>query len=148
MLPHGSILVSLLGLVEQLPTPPPPVKRQRGRQECYSDTLFVKALRVMIIRRLSPPLPCCAFWSRTTRCPPASSLADGAWTFSHRDAPGNGALPPCRRGCQGSVDVWVVIWSRCGSRGHPGPRPPSIAPPWVPPAASGTRHLAWAERPA
>jgi hypothetical protein len=49
---HGSILVSLLGLVEQLPTPPPPVKRTRGRQEFYSDTLFVKALIVMIMWRL------------------------------------------------------------------------------------------------
>jgi hypothetical protein len=53
MLTHGSILVSLLWLVEQLPTPPPPVKRQRGRQERYADKRFVKALIVMIIRRLS-----------------------------------------------------------------------------------------------
>ena len=52
MLTHGSILVSFLWLVEQIPTPPPPVKRQRGRQAFYSDTLFVKALIVMIIRRL------------------------------------------------------------------------------------------------
>jgi hypothetical protein len=52
MLTQGSILVSLLWLVEQIPTPPPPVKRQRGRQEFYSDKLFVKALIVMIIRRL------------------------------------------------------------------------------------------------
>src|ERR671924_1176101 len=52
MLTSGSILVSLLWLVEQIPTPPPPVKRQRGRQEFYSDKLFVKALIVMIIRRL------------------------------------------------------------------------------------------------
>ena len=52
MLTHGSILVSLLWLVEQIPTPPPPTKRQRGRQETYSDKLFVKALIVMIIRRL------------------------------------------------------------------------------------------------
>ena len=52
MLTHGSILVSLLWLVEQIPTPPPPAKRHRGRQEFYSDKLFVKALIVMIIRRL------------------------------------------------------------------------------------------------
>ena len=53
MLTCGSILVSLLWLVEQIPTPPPPAKRQRGRQEAYSDKLFVNALIVMIIRRLS-----------------------------------------------------------------------------------------------
>ena len=52
MLTHGSILVSLLWLVEQIPTPPPPTKRKRGRQETYADKLFVKALIVMIIRRL------------------------------------------------------------------------------------------------
>ena len=52
MLTQGSILVSLLWLVEQIPTPPPPAKRQRGRQETYADKLFVKALIVMIIRRL------------------------------------------------------------------------------------------------
>ena len=51
MATDGSILVRLLWLVEQIPTPPPPVKRQRGRQECYSDTLCVKALLVIIIRR-------------------------------------------------------------------------------------------------
>ena len=52
MLTHGSILVSILWLVEQIPTPPPPIKRRRGQQEFYSDKLFVKALIVMIIRRL------------------------------------------------------------------------------------------------
>jgi hypothetical protein len=53
MLTHGSILGSFLGLVEQIPPPPPPVTRKRGRQEYYCDKLFVKALLVMIIRRLS-----------------------------------------------------------------------------------------------
>jgi hypothetical protein len=52
MLAERRILVSLLSLVEYLPWPPPPAKRQRGRQETYSDKLFVKALIVMIIRRL------------------------------------------------------------------------------------------------
>jgi hypothetical protein len=52
MLIRGSILVSLLWLVEQIPPPPPPAKRQRGRQETSSDKLFVKALIVMSIRRL------------------------------------------------------------------------------------------------
>ena len=52
MLAERRILVSLLSLVEHLPSPPPPQRRRRGRQETYSDKLFIKALIVMIIRRL------------------------------------------------------------------------------------------------
>jgi hypothetical protein len=52
MISGGSILVSLVRLVEYLPFPPPPSQRQRGRQKTYSDQLIVKALVVMIIRRL------------------------------------------------------------------------------------------------
>jgi len=51
MLAERRILVSLLSLVAHLPSPPPQ-KRKRGRQETYSDKLFIKALIVMIIRRL------------------------------------------------------------------------------------------------
>jgi Transposase DDE domain len=51
MLAERRILVSLLSLVEYLPAPPPQ-KPKRGRQETYSDKLFIKALIVMIIRRL------------------------------------------------------------------------------------------------
>ena len=61
MLTRGSILVRLVWLVEQIPTPPLPVKRQRGRQEGYTDKLFVKALLVMIIRRLSRAYSLLAF---------------------------------------------------------------------------------------
>jgi len=42
MLTHGSLLGSLLWLVEQIPTPPPPAKRQRGRQEPYADNSLSK----------------------------------------------------------------------------------------------------------
>ena len=52
MLTQGRILVSVLWLVEQIPTTPPPGKRPRGRQEFYADKRFVKARIVMIIRRL------------------------------------------------------------------------------------------------
>ena len=65
MLTRGSILVSFLWLVEQIPTPPLPVKRQRGRQEIYADKLFVKALLIMIIRRLSTAYALLTFWNRT-----------------------------------------------------------------------------------
>src|SRR5713101_9364304 len=52
MISGGSILVSLVRLVEYLPFSPPSSRRQRGRQKTYSDQLIVKALVVMIIRRL------------------------------------------------------------------------------------------------
>ncbi len=52
MISGDSILVSLVRLVDYLPFPPPPARCKRGRQQTYSDRLIVKALVVMIIRRL------------------------------------------------------------------------------------------------
>lgn len=52
MIGGDSILVSLVRLVDHLPFPPPPRQRKRGRPQTYSDQLLVKALVVMIIRRL------------------------------------------------------------------------------------------------
>ena len=55
MLTHGSILVSLLWLVEQIPTPPPPSKRKRGRQETYSDKLLNNHLELIVNVALMAP---------------------------------------------------------------------------------------------
>src|SRR5713101_552952 len=52
MINSDSILVSLVRLVDSLPFPPPPVRRKRGRQRTYTERLIVKALVIMIIRRL------------------------------------------------------------------------------------------------
>ena len=52
MISGDSILVSLVRLVDALPFPPPPAQRKRGRPQTYSDQLLVKAVVVMIIRRL------------------------------------------------------------------------------------------------
>jgi len=52
MLRHTSVLVSLVVLVDRLPWPPEPPKRRRGHPKTYSDRLIVKALIIMIIRRL------------------------------------------------------------------------------------------------
>lgn len=53
MLRHTSLLVSVVLLIDHLPWPSAPVKRPRGRPQTYSDRLILKALVIMIIRRLS-----------------------------------------------------------------------------------------------
>jgi hypothetical protein len=51
MIAQESVLVQLVRLVERLPAPPPPPRR--GRPHLYSDALFLKALVIMIVRRLN-----------------------------------------------------------------------------------------------
>jgi hypothetical protein len=55
MIPHDSVLVQLVGLVDRLPAPNPSTSapsRRRGRPFVYSDSLFLKALVIMTVRRL------------------------------------------------------------------------------------------------
>ena len=51
MITHDSVLVQLIRFVERIPSPPPP-RRRRGRPIVYSEKLFLKALVIMIVRRL------------------------------------------------------------------------------------------------
>jgi hypothetical protein len=51
MIAQDTVLVQLVRLVERLPAPPPPPAR-RGRPHLYSDALFLKALVIMIVRRI------------------------------------------------------------------------------------------------
>jgi len=52
MLRYTSLLVSLVLLIDRLPWPCESTKRLRGRPKTYSDRLILKALVIMIIRRL------------------------------------------------------------------------------------------------
>ncbi len=52
MLPQVSLLVMVVGLVDRIPMPPAPNKRPRGRPNTYSDRLILKALVIMIVRRV------------------------------------------------------------------------------------------------
>jgi hypothetical protein len=52
MVPQERVLVMLMKLVEAIPQPPPPAKRDRGHPAVYSDRLFLKALVVMIVCHL------------------------------------------------------------------------------------------------
>ena len=52
MITQESVLVQLIRLIERIPSPPPPPRRRRGRPIVYSEKLFLKALVIMIVRRL------------------------------------------------------------------------------------------------
>lgn len=52
MVSQGSLLVTLVQLVDQLPQPEVSSKRERGHPAMYSDRLFLKALVIMIVRHL------------------------------------------------------------------------------------------------
>src|SRR3954470_23252776 len=51
MVPEWSLVVALVQLVDHLPMPAPP-PRGRGRPRVYPDRLFLKALVIMIVKRL------------------------------------------------------------------------------------------------
>ena len=51
MVPQITLLVTLLTLVDRIPLPDAPARR--GRPKVYPDRLFLKALVIMIVRRLS-----------------------------------------------------------------------------------------------
>jgi DDE family transposase len=52
MLRHSSLLVSLVTAIDRLPWPDEPKQPKRGRPKRYSDRLIMKALLIMIVRRL------------------------------------------------------------------------------------------------
>src|SRR5512144_2887924 len=52
MVLYDSLLVSLVKMIDRIPIPPTPPKRTRGRPVTYPDRLILKALVILIIRRL------------------------------------------------------------------------------------------------
>ena len=81
--------------------PLPPAKRKRGRQETYSDKLFVKALIIMIIRRLYTAYALLHFLDQDDPVAlPASPPADRARAFSDAAYLGTTLCAPPRRGCR------------------------------------------------
>ncbi len=52
MITQDTVLVQLIRLVERIPNPPAPPCRPRGGPIFYSEKLFLKALVIMIVRRL------------------------------------------------------------------------------------------------
>jgi hypothetical protein len=52
MIAKAPLLVIFVQLIDRIPLPPAAAKRKRGRPQTYSDRLLLKALVIMIIRRL------------------------------------------------------------------------------------------------
>ena len=66
MILQEALLVTLVKLVDCIPLPAPPHKRGRGRPQIYSNTLIVKALVIMVIRRLYSAYSLLAFLEQPT----------------------------------------------------------------------------------
>ncbi len=66
MLSRELLLVTLVKLVERIPFPGAPQKRGRGRPKVYTDRLIVKALVIMVIRRLYSAYSLLAFLEQDT----------------------------------------------------------------------------------
>ena len=123
MISQDSVLVQLVRLVDRVPTPPPPPRTRRGRPAVYPDELFLKALVIMIVRRLHKVGELLAVLEEPT--PQMRSLREllsepnngrfpSRRTFERRLR----ALPetlPERIGCLGRHLVALIEpWARCG----------------------------------
>lgn len=114
------LLVSLVRLVDRVPTPP--ARRGRGRPAFYPDRLFLKALVIMIVRHLHTPHELRSVLDQPTA--EMQTLRDmmtvagrypSRWTWHRRLK----ALPrtlPAQIGCLGR---WlVVLWRPWASQGR------------------------------
>ena len=52
MIAQDTVLMQLIRLVDRVPAPLPPKRCPRGRPIIYSERLFLKALLIMLLRRL------------------------------------------------------------------------------------------------
>jgi DDE family transposase len=121
MVLQSSLLVTLVRLVDRLPTPAPPSQRGRGRPCFYPDRLFLKALVIMILRHLHKVHELLAVLEQPTAEMEALRQAltvDGCFparrTFERRLK----ALPetlPAQIGCLGRHLVLLLTpWARSG----------------------------------
>lgn len=121
MVPQEGLLVLLVRLIDRIPMPAPPKKRARGRPRIYTDRLFLKALVIMIIRRLYQVHELLSVLEQpTTEMQTLRALLreNGRYptrrTFDRRLA----ALPqtlPAQLGCLGRHLVALIQpWQHCG----------------------------------
>src|SRR5262249_22780803 len=115
---EDGLLVRLLKLIDHVPTPRAPAKRPRGKPPKYSDKLMLKALIVMIIRRLYTATALLAFLAREG--PTSEQLR----ALLHEE----GAFPS-RRTWERRLERWPRHWP--GLIGHFGHHRVELLKPWT-----------------
>jgi hypothetical protein len=120
MVPHPSLLLALVLLIDRIPLPPPPPPG-RGHPKVYSDHLFLKALVIMIVRRLATVHALLAILAQPT--PEMRQLRsllteDGRYPCRRTWERRLGALPttlPAQIGCLGRHLVALIQpWEHTG----------------------------------
>jgi hypothetical protein len=121
MIPQEPLLVTLVKLVDRIPTPPPPAKRKRGHPRFYSDRLFLKALVIMIVRHLHKVHELLAVLEQPTaemQALRALLTEQGRYPTRRTWERRLKALPdslPAQIGCLGRyLGVLIEPWATCG----------------------------------
>jgi len=122
MLYREPLLVTLVKLVDRIPMPQQPSKRRPGRPKVYSDRIIIKALVVMIIRRLYTAYSLLAFLEQDTHLTSALgellTTEDGRFPSRRTWERRLKALPdtlPGLIGCLGRYLVHLIQpWTRVG----------------------------------
>lgn len=116
MITQETLLVQLLvHLVDQVPAPLPSTRPRRGRPSIYSDKLFLKALVIMIVKRLHRVGQLLAVLEESTAKIRISSCAscsprEGA---SPPGVPSSEGCAPYPRLCLSGSVVWDDTWWYC-----------------------------------
>ncbi len=121
MLSQDSLLVTLVQLVDRLPTPALPAKRGRGHPKVYPDRLFLKALVIMIVRHLHTVHEfLCVLAQPTTEMTMLRHLLTEQECFPscrtwERQMSAIPATLPAQTGCLGRHLVSLIQpWATCG----------------------------------
>jgi hypothetical protein len=121
MIYQDSVLVQLILLVDQIPTPQPPPRRPRGRPIFYSEKLFMKALVIMIVRRLHKVVELLAVLEEeSAQMREVRQLLFEGGRFPSRRTFQRGVLRLCPRGFPSRSVAWDATWWKCSSPGRVG----------------------------